>query len=516
MTTMRVLLLGWMALAAAGCGNQWAEQQAKRNKPPANVAAPPGTESETTQPADAGPPVVTFSAEDASKTPPSLEQLPKVSEPAVPAPLTGMVDPAPPAAVPAPDAPPDLTVDAKALLAAADPHPERRLEEATQLVAGAQPELAVSSQPSGAPALELRYPWNEFARPSLVVVWFADGTEPPAQPALVMDGLATQRKWVQMIDRLNDPEYRDSGRSVKTLKDFWEFQDGRAFTLRARVNPAGRELAYGLERDAGTTLVFYALNAWREGDGALRFSLDDLDLAQQFAVPGKIRVWFLSNEQPVWGTVLPWPGQPNRALTQPAPETPAKNALSMPEVAVPGAASAALPPAAPPLALPAAPPLVSPERPKPGPGPSPSLANKPETTPPAKRVSPLPVPNPAEIPPKLAGQTPTLPTTPTATTPPVTTATTAAPANPRDMSIRELSVYIEKQYKKSMSKDVRKSWVAGYQEYFFGKNPSSVKRTNFMSFLRDAYSAEPPKELAKLFKVLFDKLDAEQKANETR
>lgn len=522
MTSWRTFLILLVALASASC-NRWDDALSQPAQDPVRPNQTVSSDGEE-RPAVAEPPQVELPGDSAKEPPPLSDLPPAVADPTTAAPRTsapGTWEPvstpetpaAPFASSETPAPPPSFSPVAQALLDAGDPQAGWSVDEARQRAAGARPAVAVQTQPNGTPVLEVRYPWNEFPRPSLQVVWLAADGEPLAEPPLALEGEPLQRTWAQVIDRLNDPIQHGVSELMLRSVIFVDTKDGGLLGLRGLVNAAGRELAYGWEHQDRTTLVFYLLNAWRDEDGALRFSLDDLDLAKQFATPGKLQVWFLSKEEPVWNETLAWPGKPTPMVTKsrsrvratapvlPAPGTPNTSAQKPLPPAVPAPAPPAMP------TVPTVPTEKEPTAATPQPGPSLAGSSASATVPPVAVAPPS-----AMTPLRPAPSAPS-PATPVAASPSPAAAT---PTDPAQMSIQELALYIEKEYKAEMQKmpKVRKYWASGFQEYFHGKNPPSVRRSTFMSFLRDAYASNPPKDLADLFKLLFEKLDAVQSDSE--
>lgn len=411
-----------------------------------------------------------------------------------------------------------------------NPKSRRTVEEALQAVAGAKQEVSVSMASPDDPVLSIRYPWQEFPRPSLQIAWTGSDAElAPLQP-LVLDGQEVQRVWQIQVDRLDDPVFPGAPEKVKSSLEFIEPKGRHPITLRAHLNKLGKESAHAIDESAGNLAVFYLLDGWADDSGTLRIALSDLDQAAKFAMPGKVRVWFFSQEKPIWNETVDWPGGKAAAAVAGTP------AVAPPGSAPPQAATAPVSPTPSPNAAPTSPGPASAPTASTSPILTPAGVSTPTTsnhtpftqslTPPAMSLTsgsaavpwttqPPTTQADARIPQNTtapeAGKADTPNAAPVQTSPPAHPAPTG-PADLQQMNVGDLIDYIEAQYKPVMAPQVRKFWVYGVHDYRHGKNPITIRRGTFMDMLRDAYDQKPPKDLQQAFRVLFFKLDAEQKA----
>ncbi len=469
----RLVAVILLALITSGCGSKWPE---RKSKSPA-----PTSETQQTQQTKPAQDPVAETLPVPTDVPPRNDTPPKATTP--PITLPNQVTEAPPVTDP--------------------PHPDRSVEAARKAVAGAKPDVTVAVGASGEPVLQIRYPWQAFPRPSLQIAWADKPGELDSLKPLVLDGSEAQRQWQRQVDRINDPKYSGSAEPVTSSLMFILKKDGRPITLRARVNSLGKEAAYAIDDISGDALVFYLLPCWADDTGVVKIDLNDLDSATDLAKPGKMRVWFFGNEEPIWSETLDWPGtQPAAPVaSNPNPPSPANVAPAAPDEESPAPTVQETPAAAPanaqqePLLTPPAQPVMTPPANVAASGTPPALSTPGTPAPPPKEPAPS-----STAPPPRPAATPSQP------------ASVATPDLHR-MSIEELVTYIERQYKQAMSPEVRKFWLAGANDYYRGKNPIDTRRLTFMDMLREAYNQKPPQELKAALRVLFFKLQAQQQAD---
>jgi hypothetical protein len=461
MIKVRLLLVILLTLSTAACTSKY-PPRTKSDTPAQSTESPNPSQVVPPQSAEPSPPIVTI--------PDQPKEITEEVQPPTPTWGLNQTIPTPPAA------------NWQA------PQVQRSVEDSLQAVAGAKPELSVSVLPSGEPVLEIRYPWSEFSRPSIQMAWTENEAGVAGLKPIALDDVRAEALWQKEIGRIDQPKFPGSLEPVKTTLSFLERKDGKPISLRAGKNSLGKAAGYAADESAGSSLVFYLLNSWGDETGSLKFVLGDLEMATKLAKPGKVQVWFLSQEQPVWDATVDWPGkQPAREVAQ----QPAASAPEMPSPQMPDAASNL---------------LVAPGAEASSPSGPDGLSVAPTLEPPTSPVdtgTPAPAPNPGE----------TVVASPAAQPQPAKSEEPTPATKPdfEKMSIDELAGHIEKQYGATMSPVVRKYWVGGLNNYYRSKNPLPVRRSVFMDLLRSAYDEKPPVELRQALRALFFKLDADQR-----
>ncbi len=371
---------------------------------------------------------------------------------------------------------------------------EGSVGEAVEAPEKAEPQVRVTRGAEGQPVLQVQCPWHDLPRPSVQVSRLRSDGNAASDTPLPLDGVAAEEIWEKQVSRLNKPTYPNSTELVKTSVTYIDRGEGELVTLRGRKNSLGKESAYAVDERTGTPVIFYLLDDWADEQRRLHFALSNLDLTREFDEPGEIHIWLLSNEQVVWDETVDWPGEQVGDPVVQSPDTspeepqdsegdPAGPSNSMPESpTLPGHSNA-----------PAQPPVPAPDDVGPAP--------------------PMPVPPEAATAPQAPPKRPAAPgpdSSKEATTSPLESEANAMSDNPEAMPIDRLTGYIEKEFSSDMSPKVRLFWLHGLRYYYKVKNPPATRRRIFMDMLRSAYDEDPPAELRQVFKVLYQKLKAEQ------
>lgn len=350
-------------------------------------------------------------------------------------------------------------------------------------------QASIEKLDNGEPVLVVQAAWKELRRPSLQVMLVTDPKADLAkfQP-IAIDGVRAQTLWEEQLGKINKPVFPNARDVLKTSTAFLEYNGSQWVRVRSRINSLGCPAAYAVEDKQGLLLVFFLLDRWSDRQGAIRIALPDLDVASNFAQPGRLKIWLLNEEKPV-ATVatVTWPGKPSPAVaSQPGDKkdkpTPTDTKPDVAKTSPPATGGAKTPPA----------PTT-----KPRPGSTASVATSGKATaapqksePPKTDTKPAPVPSA---------------TKPAATTPP-------KPAGPptlaelQAMSIPDLANSIERVYGSQMSAAVRKNWQGGINYYFQSPNPEAVRRDVLMTLVRVCWKEQQPGDLRNAFAVLYLKL----------
>jgi hypothetical protein len=375
---------------------------------------------------------------------------------------------------------------------------------AASAVDAPKPELSVSSASGGEPILSVMFPWKQYAQPSLQVVIVTDSkVDPTKLQPMTIDGPAALALWKTMVEALNKPLHAGTTEVLKTRTDFMNYEGGKkTLCVRARMNSLEQPSAFGIDKD-GLATVFYLLDSWTDKNGDLRISQADLTNAAQFAEKGQLRVWFLDAEKVQWAVTVDWPGKvaPKPVAEQPAPASLPGNAEKPPEsLSGPTVVGSTEP-----LAKPFQPPAMFEQKPAlPVPDQKPAVVEQ-------KPVDNSSTFGPGWRPAPKSSESPAWPnTTPApAARPPVESQPpreTPAKTDLKDMSIDELTQYIEKTWGKTMNPRVRKQWNGGLVNYYHVDNPDSVRRDVFLQLIKLCYNDQDSGDLRNAFAVLYQKL----------
>jgi len=160
---------------------------------------------------------------------------------------------------------------------------------------------------SGSPILMIDYPWTMHARASIEVAAL------PADPsgASEVRPLFFFKKLFSDVRKVAVFECQDASAEVLTTASFVE--GGTEFEVVGQRNSLGNPSAVVTSHTQIEAIsavvgraVFCLLDPW-----AVDRRLLQLDLpVEQFAKPGKIRIWFLRDDVVLWSEDLPWPGYP--------------------------------------------------------------------------------------------------------------------------------------------------------------------------------------------------------------
>ncbi len=364
--------------------------------------------------------------------------------------------------------------------------------------------ISVVKQSNGEPVLLVNCPWRKYPRPSIQISLVLDEkVDLAALKPLRIDGIFADALWKQQVGSLNKPAHAATHELVKTTTAFIEYNDGKLLKHRARANSQGKASAYALETQLGTLLVFYQLEPWVDGQGTFRLTLADIDLPSKFASSGRVKVWLLSEEKVVWSANVAWPGKEPAGQRPTVGKTPEAKPLTpkplVPKSAVPKSAvpKSAVPKSAVPKTKP---PATAPKPVFPKPEDKKPVATDVAPKPPVKAPETGPSLSPADMKPSLPATVKPTPVKPPAPVKP------KKPTDTRKMTVDELAGHIEKTWGPTMSTSVRKSWVAGWHNYYVAVNPFNVRKAVFMSLLKTCHKEQPPSELRDAFAILYLRL----------
>jgi len=367
-------------------------------------------------------------------------------------------------------------------------------------------QATVEKAENGDPVLVVRVGWKDVSRASLQVALAVDPKADLAKLAPIsLDGARAQSLWEEQVAAINKPLFPNARDVRKTSTVFMEYNGAQWLRVRSRENSLGRPAAYAVQDKEGTLLVLYLLDRWADDQGAIRIALADLDVATKFAQPGQLKIWLLGDGKVVTSVVAAWPGKPGAGVVgQPAEAVkPGEARPSQPQAKPEKSSSPAVTASdtkktPPPPASPAVKPVAKPAASKPA-----QATTGPATTGPAK-------------PPTAVNAPPAVPATakPSSVVPPATSSVAAggqAALPPgkqdiQDMSINDLTSYIERTYADQMSQSVRKSWLGGMRNYYHSENPEVVRRDVFMALLRSCWKEQRPGEMRNAFATLYLKL----------
>ena len=200
--------------------------------------------------------------------------------------------------------------------------------------------------------------------------------------------------------------------------------------------------------------------------GEIRVELQDLGLAiDKYSQPGRLRIWLLDDEKPVWSDTITWPGKQAKVVSAPIETTTPKIDFPPPHIA-PSTSAGPVAPSAP----------LAP-------------AAKMPTT------NPLPVGPVKPIPPPSTSVSPPAP-------PPV-------PRDIKEMSVDQLVDHIEKTWGAQMPPRVRRAWQGGNFYFYKTQNPAADRLSIFMNVVRECYW-QTSGDMQQAFLVLYVKLKQRQ------
>jgi hypothetical protein len=160
---------------------------------------------------------------------------------------------------------------------------------------------------SGSPILMIDYPWTMHARTSIEV---ASLPEDPAGYSEVRP-LFFFNKLFSGVRKVAIFECQDGSAEAATTASFVE--EGTAFEVIGQRNSLGNPSAVVTSHTQIEEIsaivshaVFCLLDPWTVNRRLLQLDLPP----EQFAKPGKIRIWFLRDDVVLWSEDVPWPGFP--------------------------------------------------------------------------------------------------------------------------------------------------------------------------------------------------------------
>lgn len=342
---------------------------------------------------------------------------------------------------------------------------------------------SVDLEKPGEPGLSVVFNWKTLAKPSLQLRLLDEAADPKTAKPLAIDYTAAIEVWANQVSRLNRPMFSGSSELVRSNTAFLELaEDARLLTVRGQINSLNKPAAFGYEEKDCSSIVFFQVADWLNPAGTFRLAWSDLTALVKWKNAGQVRVWILDADKVVETATVAWPGQPDakpdvELTNKPEPEERKPEDKKPADTTKPGALRSSPPSAS----------SATPEPAKPTPA-----ADKPEPT-----VSPKPTPSPkpeekaAESKPEKKPEPEPKP---------------APPPSPDDMTIDQLTQFIETRWGKLMGEEVRKAWNGGMANYYRIPNPDSVRREIFMNFLKNCYQEQPPGDLRDAFAILFRKL----------
>jgi hypothetical protein len=365
------------------------------------------------------------------------------------------------------------------------------------------PQATVTVPDSGLPVLSIRS-WKQEAghhdlaqkvldRPSIQMALVLDkAAEPALLSPLAIDGSSALTTWKHEIEMLDQPIQGVPGQTRKSSMAFLEYGDHKLLRLRAHDNSSGKAAVYGLD-ETGTRLVFYVLEPWTDLRGDFRVELHDLDVANQFCQPGRVRIWLLDDEKPFWSDTIAWPGKQEAKVHVRESNAAPANPRIPPEVSGTPAARSPLDGREPVAGRPAMPTTnIAP----PG-NASPNVAGPTSTAPAvAQPANRLPMTSPPAWP---ANPAPAASSNPEPPRP-------QRPVDIKQMSVDELVDHIEKKWQSQMASSVRRKWQGGIFYFYKTENPPADRLNIFMNVVRDCYWSQSSGELRDAFLVLYVKL----------
>jgi hypothetical protein len=170
------------------------------------------------------------------------------------------------------------------------------------------PHVSLVKHRSGAPVLLMEYPWKVHARASIELrLVTGDNPQPVEAPPLYF--LQTRMK------KANDAVQRCySHASEAGEKAPFKTDDGIDLEIIGRRNVLEKPSLYVVERikadkkdegaTAGAAAALIMLDSWAMNEKLLYVDLPP----DAFAAPGKLHVWFLRADKPLWKEVIDWPG----------------------------------------------------------------------------------------------------------------------------------------------------------------------------------------------------------------
>jgi hypothetical protein len=273
--------------------------------------------------------------------------------------------------------------------------------------------------------------------------------------------------WKHEINMLNQPIQGAPGQIRRTSMELMELGNQKLLRILGQDNSLKKPAAFGIEEN-GLRLVFFVLDAWTDAHGDFRLGLQDIDrAAEKYAQPGRLRVWLLDDEKPIWSDTVAWPGKQEKLpAAKPVEPVPPKMEVAPPSVL---------------------------------PGMAPSMPVMP-TVPDVSAAHPAPLwpANPASsaIPP--SNSRPPQPASP------------PAPVDVKEMTVDQLVDHIEKTWGAQMSPRVRREWQGGTFYFYKTQNPTADRMNVFVRVVKDCFWETPAGDLHDALSLLYVKLKQRQ------
>lgn len=194
----------------------------------------------------------------------------------------------------------------------AAPQPARTWTSA-ELGGTREPYAEITLAVTGKPLLAIHYPWQAHERPSVEVRVLSDDEPDSAEirPLLFVGSLMKGEIASAVYECRDKAAQTPQKKTVRIQnRDFEMLADRNLLTKPATtvVLPERPTKDGSPERGAGidgaARAVFFLLESWSVDSRTLWLELPP----GYFAKPGRLRVWFLRQGNPVWWKTLAWPG----------------------------------------------------------------------------------------------------------------------------------------------------------------------------------------------------------------
>jgi hypothetical protein len=191
--------------------------------------------------------------------------------------------------------------------------------------------VSVFKEPSGNLILVVKYPWALHARPSVEVRLLGQGEADDRQV------VPMYFRWKHLKGDTTVAVYRCQdgcenapihGSVIDGDIEFKLFGDRNSLTKPAVcvARRTGTTALSKVSAQPGSAAAFPLLNAWAVDERLLYLDLPE----SLFADAGRMRVWFLRNDQVVWSETLDWPGTGNAPPKKAEAASPAPGAKRVP------------------------------------------------------------------------------------------------------------------------------------------------------------------------------------------